>query len=134
LGGDVTGNDVEDRVLGILAEALHRQPSEIGRNSSLIDDLGAESIDFIDIQYRLESAFGIEIGEDELWRGTLDLADPRTFDGKRLTDEAVAELRRRLPRFGWHRFPAGIGREDLPRLITVNTILDYLSSRSDLQG
>jgi acyl carrier protein len=130
----VTGNDLEDRVLGIVSEALDKDRSEIGRNSSLIDDLGAESIDFIDIQYRLESAFGIEIGEGELWQGTLDLADPRTFDGKRLTPEAMAELKRRLPRFGWHRFPNGIGREDLPRLITVNTILDYLSSRSDLGG
>ena len=130
----MTGNDLEDRVVAIVAEALDRERSEIGRSSSLIDDLGAESIDFIDIQYRLESAFGIEIGEDELWRGSLDLADPRTFDGKRLTDEAMAELRRRLPRFGWHRFGGGIAREDLPRLITVNTILDYLSSRTDLQS
>jgi acyl carrier protein len=128
----VTGNDLEDRVVTIVAEALDRERSEIGRSSSLIDDLGAESIDFIDIQYRLESAFGIEIGEGELWRGSLDLSDPRTFDGKRLTDEAMAEMRRRLPRFGWHRFPNGIGREDLPRLITVNTILDYLSARNDL--
>lgn len=130
----MTGNDLEDRVVAIVAEALDRERSEIGRSSSLIDDLGAESIDFIDIQYRLESAFGIEIGEDELWRGSLDLDDPRTFDGKRLTDEAMAELRRRLPRFGWHRFTGGIAREDLPRLITVNTILDYLSSRTDLQS
>ena len=130
----MTGNDLEYRVVAIAAEALDRERSESGRSSSLIDDLGAESIDFIDIQYRLESAFGIEIGEDELWRGSLDLDDPRTFDGKRLTDEAMAELRRRLPRFGWHRFAGGIAREDLPRLITVNTILDYLSSRSDLQS
>ena len=130
----MTGNDLENRVVRIVAGALDRKPEEIGRNSSLIDDLGAESIDFIDIQYRLEGDFGIEIGEGELWQGSLDLADPRTFDGKRLTDEALAELKRRLPRFGWHRFPNGIGREDLPRLITVNTILDYLSSRSDLGG
>jgi acyl carrier protein len=130
----VTGNDLEDRVLRIVSEALDKNPGEIGRNSSLIDDLGAESIDFIDIQYRLETDFGIEIGEDELWHGSLDLADPRTFDGKRLTAEAMAELKRRLPRFGWHRFPNGIGRDDLPRLITVNTILDYLSSRNDLRG
>lgn len=130
----MTGNDLEERVLRIVAEALDKKPAEIGRNSSLIDDLGAESIDFIDIQYRLESDFGIEIGDGELWHGSLDLADPRTFDGTHLTDEAMAELKRRLPRFGWHRFPNGIGRAELPRLITVNTILDYLSGRSDLRG
>ena len=130
----MTGNDLEDRVVRIVSEALDRPAAEVGRNSSLIDDLGAESIDFIDIQYRLESDFGIEIGDGELWQGSLDLADARTFDGKRLTPEAMAELKRRLPRFGWHRFPNGIEREDLPRLITVNTIIDYLSNRTDLRG
>ena len=68
----------------IVASALDVPIDDVHRHSSLINDLGAESIDFIDIVFRLESDFRIEIPEQDIWRGS--------FEG---TDEAAHRRRRR---------------------------------------
>jgi acyl carrier protein len=118
--------DLEARVLRIVADALDHDPGEVGLHASLIDDLGAESIDFIDIQYRVETEFGLELAEDELWRGAIDLDDPAVLDGDRVRPEALARLRERLPHVDWQRFPGGLKRADLPRLITPRTVVEAL--------
>jgi len=55
-------------VTRIVAEALDRPVSTVTPTTSLVTDLGAESLDFIDLTFRIESAFGIKIVEDDLWR------------------------------------------------------------------
>jgi len=114
--------EIEDRVRTIVSEALDRPAAEVREESSLIDDLGAESIDFLDLVFRLETAFGIKIPEDRIWAGSQDLADA--------PEEEMAERLRRLraerPAFRWDRFPDGVRKEDLPRLLTVRTIVDFL--------
>ena len=88
-----------------------------------MDDLGAESIDFLDILFRVESAFAIKIPEDELWRGSFDSLDSPSAIAK-----GVEALRERWPGFDWSRLPKTIAKQDLPRLITVQTIVEYLGS------
>jgi acyl carrier protein len=114
---------LEARVIAIVAETLDRQPSDVRADASLIDDLGAESIDFLDLVFRLESGFGITIPEQDIWRGSI-----RAEPGAGL-EEDLAALRARTPGFRWDRFPGPIGKDDLPRLITIRTIVDYLASR-----
>lgn len=118
--------DLEARVTRIVAEALDHDLGDVSLDSSLIDDLGAESIDFIDIQYRVETEFGLELGEDELWRGAVDLDDPEVLDGDRIRPEAEENLRQRLPHVDWSRFSGGLRRADLPRLITPRTVIAAL--------
>ena len=48
-------------------------------HSSLIDDLG-RSIDFLDLVFRLERAFGLKIPEDDIWKGSLNAAEPESFE------------------------------------------------------
>jgi len=55
-------------VTTIVAEALDKPVSEVTPTSSLVTDLGAESLDFIDLTFRIESAFGIKIVELDLWK------------------------------------------------------------------
>ena len=114
---------LHDRVIAILAEALDVPPDEVRVHSSLIDDLGAESIDFLDIQFRIESAFGIEIPDDEMWAGSFDRTDQASIDA------GVERLRARMPDFRWDRLPATVTKQDLPSLITVQTVVDYLERR-----
>lgn len=57
-----------ERVTAIVAEALDKPVSEVTPTASLVNDLGAESLDFIDLTFRIESAFGIKIVELDLWR------------------------------------------------------------------
>ena len=121
--------DIERRVVEILASALDQEPSGVELRHSLIDDLGAESIDFLDIQFRIESSFSIRIPEDEIWKGALDLADERWVQENRLTDEGRARLEALQPDFPWERFPGGAHVRDFPRLVTVETIVAYLERR-----
>ena len=113
---------VEARVRRIVAEALDRPEAEVKPSASLIDDLGAESIDFLDLVFRLEAAFGIKISEDDLWAGAAKLAEA---DGDAFA-RGIERLKSEMPEFAWDRFPNGPARADLPRLITVRTIVDYL--------
>ena len=120
-----TRAELTERVVAIVAEALDRSPADVTPHSSLVDDLGAESIDFLDIGFRIESAFDIQIPNDEIWKGAFGSKDPSGED----IDAAVARLKEKMPDFRWDRFPKGVSKPDLPRLITVGTILDYLEQR-----
>src|SRR5262249_34992605 len=117
--------DVEARVRSIVSEALDVPLGQVHAHSSLIADLNAESIDFLDIAFRLESAFDIKIPEEDLWRGSIDTTDDASIA------RGIAELRARMPDFSWHRLPESVTRADLSMLITVQTIVDYLQGRVD---
>lgn len=114
---------IESRVIRIVAEALDVKPSMVQLHSSLIDDLGAESIDFLDVLFRLETEFGIRISENEIWRGSIQSDDPASIQA------AVDHLKTKWPAFRWDRFPHTPTKADLPRLISVQTIVDYLRGR-----
>lgn len=129
-----TPDELRRQIVALVADALDRDASEVSPNASLIDDLGAESIDFLDLQFRIESAFGLKFTDEELWRGSFDLADPRWVTGGRLTPEAIALVRRRQPGYAWERFAGGIAVSDLPRLLTVETIVDQLAQRLAASG
>ena len=121
----MTRDELQTRVIGVVAAALDHKRDSIRPHSSLIDDLGAESIDFLDIVFRLETEFGIRIPNEEVWAGAFQRQSP---DPEAIA-EGVQRLRERMPEFRWDRLPAKIGRAELPRLITVNTIVDYLEKR-----
>lgn len=129
-----THEELRQQIAALVADALDRDASEVSSQASLIDDLGAESIDFLDLQFRIESAFALKFADDELWRGSFDLADPRWVANGRLTAEAIAEVQRRQPAYPWQRFPAGIAVADLPRLLTVDTIVEQLERRLATNG
>jgi len=116
--------DLVPRVIAIVADALDAKPEDVHLHSSLMDDLGAESIDFLDLLFRLESEFSIKIPEEELWRGSFDGTDAAAIDA------GVARLKARMPNFQWDRLPATLQTKDLPRLISVQTIVDYLEKRN----
>jgi acyl carrier protein len=112
---------LQQQVIALVSEALDVDPATVGPYSSLVDDLGAESIDFLDILFRVESAFSIKIPEDDLWRGSFE-----SLDHPQSIADGVAALREGWPGFDWSRLPARITKQDLPRLITIQTIVEYL--------
>ena len=118
-------SEIFAKVQEALVDALGVDDDEVKPEATLQGDLGAESIDFLDIGFRLESAFDIQIPDDEIWKGAFDRKDP----GPAEIDAAVARLRAAMPEFRWDRFPKGVSKADLPRLITPSTILDYLERR-----
>jgi len=122
-------NRIELKIKGVVSGALDIEMSEIQIHSSLIDDLGAESIDFLDIRYRLETEFGIKIKDDELWKGSLLDDHPGWLTSQGISKEGLERLKLLIPDFRWDRFPKGVKSEDLPRLITIRTIIEFIAKR-----
>jgi acyl carrier protein len=118
-------SEIESRVLSIVADALDQPAERVTLDASLVDDLGAESIDFLDIVFRLESAFGLKIPEEEIWQGSFD----GVGDDPDALAERLAQLKALRPGFRWDRVPDRPTRSDLPRLITVGTVVEYLERR-----
>jgi acyl carrier protein len=110
------------KVAEIMAGALGCDAEKIKPDASLIDDLGAESIDFLDIVFRLERAFKVKIPRGKIVeeaRGDLSIAQFEQ-DGV-VTEAGLARLRHFLNEVPADRFKAPLKSADIPRLFTVAT-------------
>lgn len=122
---EITKADVDavfPKVAETVADALGCELDEVGRSSSLIGDLGAESIDFLDLVFRLERAFKVKIPRGKIVedaRGTLPEAE---FEQKGLvTEKGLAQLKAFLSEVPADRFRAPLKVAEIPRLFTVET-------------
>ena len=117
------------RVAQALVQALGVSPGDITPETSLVADLEAESIDFLDVVFRLEKEFGFEIARGELFPQEL-LRDPALVAGGRLTPEGAAALRERFAFTDLSSLKAGASVDDLMNdLLTVRLIIDFVDSK-----
>ena len=91
-----TYDEIFEKVQATLVDALGVDEEEVTQEATLQGDLGAESIDFLDIVFRLERNFGIKIPRGELFPENL-MADPEWIADGKLTAKGVDELKSRLP-------------------------------------
>jgi acyl carrier protein len=120
---------IEDRVAQSLVQALGVSRSDITPETSLVGDLEAESIDFLDVVFRLEKEFGFEIARGELFPQEL-LRDPALVSGGRLTADGVAALRQRFEFTDLSSLRPGASVDDLMNdLLTVRLIIDFVDSK-----
>ncbi|MCX6353270.1 MAG: acyl carrier protein [Candidatus Aureabacteria bacterium] len=89
-------NEIFDKIKVCLVDALGVDEEEITPQARLIDDLGAESIDFLDIVFRLEKSFGIKIPRGGLFPENILSNDTYVKEGK-VTEQGIAELKKRMP-------------------------------------
>jgi len=110
------------KVAATMADALGCDLEKVQLEASLIDDLAAESIDFLDIVFRLERAFKVKIPRGKIVeeaRGDLSEAE---FDrGGIVTDAGLARLKSFLSEVPEERFKAPLKVADIPRLFTTET-------------
>ncbi|HQM53062.1 MAG TPA: acyl carrier protein, partial [bacterium] len=92
----VDKSQVYGKIKECLVEALGVEEAEIVPGARIMDDLGAESIDFLDIVFRLEKAFGIKIPRGGLFPENILSNDQFVKDGK-VTARGIEELRKRMP-------------------------------------
>src|SRR6058998_1236244 len=92
-----TQEEIYTKVSATLVEALNVDDNEIKPESTLQGDLGAESIDFLDIVFRLEREFAIKIPRGELFPESIFQGDPEYVQNGRVTDRGLTELRTRMP-------------------------------------
>ena len=123
-----TEDDVFGKVREVLEDALGVDEDEVTSEAKLVEDLGAESIDFLDIAFRLEKAFGIKIEQSELFPESV-LNDPTYVQDGKVTDEGVAELRKRLPHADLTEFEQSREVEQFANVFTVDAIVKFIQSR-----
>jgi acyl carrier protein len=115
-------DDVFPRVAEIIADALARDRGEVRPESRLIADLGAESIDFLDIVFRLEQAFAVQIPRGQILEEARGELGEEEFqrDGV-LSAAGLARLRAVLSEVPAERIAPGLRVDDVPQLFTVTT-------------
>lgn len=121
-------DQVYSKVQEVLVDALGVDEEEVTPQAKLVEDLGAESIDFLDIVFRLEKAFGIKIEQSELFPESV-LNDPRYVQDGKVTDEGLAELRQRLPHADLSEFEASRSVEDFSNIFTVDAIVKFVQAK-----
>src|ERR1700731_4790156 len=92
-----TQDEIYTKVSAPLVEALNVDEDEVKPEATLQGDLGAESIDFLDIVFRLEREFGIKIPRDELFPEAIFAGDPNFVQNGKVTENGLKELHKRMP-------------------------------------
>lgn len=110
------------KVAQTVADALGCDLEEVTPQASLIEDLDAESIDFLDLVFRLEKGFGVKVPRGKIVedaRGTLPEAE---FESKGVVTEAgLTRLREFLAEVPAERIKTPLKAADVPRLFTTET-------------
>jgi acyl carrier protein len=123
-----TKEEIYDKVQNALVDALGVDQDEVAEDATLVGDLGAESIDFLDIVFRLEKAFGIEIPRSELFPEDILTSSDFVKDGK-VTDIGLAELRKRMPFVDLSRFEENPEVQEFVNLLTVADMCRYIETK-----
>ena len=124
-----TPKEIHEKVQEILVDALGADESECTPDATLMGDLGAESIDFLDIVFRLEREFGIKIPRGELFPESIFQGDPEFVQNGRVTEKGLSELRTRMPFADLDQFEKNPEMSNLSDLFTVDLITRYIQGK-----
>jgi acyl carrier protein len=124
-----TQEEIFTKVSATLVEALNVDEDEIKPTSTLQGDLGAESIDFLDIVFRLEREFGIKIPRGELFPESIFAGDPEFVQNGKITPVGLTELRNRMPFADLSKFEKNPEVSALSDLFTVDMITRYIQGK-----
>lgn len=123
-----TQQEVFEKVQEALVEALGVDDDEVTPEATIVGDLGAESIDFLDIVFRLEKAFDIEIPRTELFPEDILRNAEYVRDG-RLTQAGVDELKQRMPFADLSKFEENPAVQEFANSLTVSDLCKYVESK-----
>ena len=125
----MTQDEIYQKVSSTLVEALNVDEDQITPGATLQGDLGAESIDFLDIVFRLEREFGIKIPRNELFPESIFQGDPDFVQGGKVTARGLEELRARMPFADLSQFEKNPEVSKLSDLFTVDLITRYIQGK-----
>ena len=123
-------NEILERLKPLLTEVLGVAPEKVLPGSVLVADLGAESIDLLDLSFRIEETFNVTIEGNEI-----ELEASKRLPGGvyekdgRLTDAALAEIRKSVPELDASKLVSGMRKLDLPSLLTVQFFVRLISRK-----
>ena len=123
--------EIEEAVRKIVAESLGRKPDEVELGSVLMAELGAESLDFLDIVFRLERDFKIEITRGEMERASRGDMSAEEFAPSGVISEAgLVRLRELMPEAA-DRIKPGLRPSTILTLFSVQTFANMVIGKRD---
>ena len=123
-----TKEEVLEKVKEALVDALGVEDDEVTPDATMVGDLGAESIDFLDIVFRLEKAFEIEIPRSELFPEDILTNSEYVQDG-RVTQAGIEQLKQRMPFANLDKFEENPAVQEFSNSLTVNDLCRYVESK-----
>ncbi len=121
-------DEIYEKVRSALVDALGVDEDEVSPAATMVGDLGAESIDFLDIVFRLEKAFGIKIPRGELFPEEVLSSTEYVADGK-LNAAGIAALKARMPFADLSKFEANPSVQNFANTLTVEDMVRYVQSK-----
>lgn len=121
-------DEVFSKVQAVLSDALGVDDEEVTPSATLQGDLGAESIDFLDIVFRLEKAFSIKIPKGELFPDEV-MSNPDYVENDRITPAGLEKLKSAMPHADFSQLEKEPYVSKMPDLFTVDTIVKYVENK-----
>lgn len=126
----MTEDEIFQELKPLIMEVTGARADQIRPESVLVEDLGAESIDLVDLSFLIEEKFGVTIEANEFERRARARIPGGVYekDGL-LTAEALAELREAMPEIDPERLKVGLRKVDLPALLTVSVFVHLIQRK-----
>ena len=124
----MTQDEVFNKVKDVLTTALAVDDDEVTPEARLSEDLGAESIDYLDIQFQLEKAVSIKIPKGDLTPDTI-FTNPEFVQNGKMTPKGVAELKTRMPFADFTTFEKDPDINKFRDVFTVQALVNYVMSK-----
>lgn len=121
--------EVFDKVKEALVDALGVDDDEVTEEATMVGDLGAESIDFLDIVFQLEQSFGITIPREELFPDDILTNAEYISDGK-VTPAGLTKLKQRMPFADLSRFESNPQVQNFGNMLTVRDLCNYVAMKT----
>jgi acyl carrier protein len=125
-----TSTEVFDKVKEALVDALGVDDDEVTEDATMVGDLGAESIDFLDIVFKLEQAFGISIPREDLFPDDILTNAEFISDGK-VTPAGLEKLKARMPFADLTKFETNPMVQDFGNMLTVKDLCNYVATKTN---
>ncbi|GLU85899.1 acyl carrier protein [Kocuria sp. NBRC 114282] len=128
-----TNTELYEKVRDCVAEALALDLDEISPESTLLDELGAESIDLLDILFRIDRATGVKIQSDELAsyvQGGIPDEEFGDEDADVITPKGMEQLKKVMPQIAEKDLDGKLSPEDVMSHFTVANLTELVASRA----
>jgi acyl carrier protein len=120
--------EIFQKIRQALVDTLSVEEDEVTEEATLFNDLGMESIDFLDLIFRLEKSFNIKISQDELAQTEI-ITNPDYQENRKLNAAGLAALKERIKAGDWANFEKDPSIEKITNVFTVGTILNFVQQK-----
>jgi len=122
-------DQIFQEVKDVLIDALGVDDDEVTADASLMGDLGAESIDFLDIVFRLQKSFNVDIPREELFPAEDVMNNPEFVSDGKLTEKGLQQIKEKMPHMDLTEFEKDPSVNKIGDLFTVDAVVTFVENK-----